>query len=103
MTHTIYCTNKEIIQKKCSSNCTNLQARNDFLNISKPAKIWWGTPFLVTACEVLFENVLLTNKYYNYDNCMIYSASDIILFVGSHSLSEPGIEYEVNVMVSLSK
>ena len=33
-------------QKRCSSNSTNLQARNDFLKVSKSAGIWWGTPFL---------------------------------------------------------
>ena len=32
--------------KRCSPNCTNLQARRHFLKISKPAGNWWGTPFL---------------------------------------------------------
>ena len=33
-------------QKMCSSNCSNLQARMNFLKNSKPAGNWWGTPFL---------------------------------------------------------
>ena len=32
-------------QKICSSNCSNLKARMNFLKISKPVENWWGTPF----------------------------------------------------------
>ena len=38
--------NNEIYQKMCSSNCKNLKARKNFLKISKPAEIRWGTPFV---------------------------------------------------------
>ena len=37
---------RKFIKKRCSSNCKNLQARKNFLKISKPAEIWWGTPFM---------------------------------------------------------
>ena len=34
------------IWKRRSSNCSNLQAGRYMLNISKPAGLWWRTPFV---------------------------------------------------------
>ena len=58
---TFNCKNLEIIKKRCSSNCSNLQASMNFLKISKPAGNWWGTPVLGNsswgALHYIYENV----------------------------------------------
>ena len=54
--YVIFLKKNEIMKKRCSSNGSNLQARMNFLQISKPAGNWWEHLFWGTAREVVFIN-----------------------------------------------